>query len=668
LRRTIQFVLFALIGIGTAAGLYGAWKRYQVEARNLRVELALDYSEVKTLAETSGHPLPAVLQRFKAAGVTSIAVTEDTLTTLEQQGSLHPGRVSGRDDVSVASERLAARIVGGLRARGLPVGAPPLSYAGPQTFFHVQGEGAPGGVLVQAGYVTLRPLGIGPDPEAVNQVRQAGLIPVGRISNFPAASPGTMAAVLNDLKKQGIRTVVFQGLEVLGFRGQNREAAEAILQSGIHYGQIEFSKQKGDERLAAALKGEYIRVHSIGDAEMGTLDENEAVDRFVRAARERNIRLCYIRLITFAGTDPVQTNAEYLGRIARGIARGREMTFGQAHLFGATGVLSWAFLLMAVGVAAGAALLLTRVFPLSAAVTFLALAGFMIVCAGAVLILGETGRKLVALLAALVFPSLACLRRDILGREDAGTEGHGEKALNPSAAARHAISGLIAASAVTSLGIIHVIGLLATRPFMLKADQFLGIKAAHAVPILLIGALAITGLPQLERPWAQERNRLKARASRFFSEPTRVGQLLLALLALAALALIVARTGNEPGVGVSGLELKFRSLLDKALPVRPRTKEFLVGHPAFVLALALWFRGRRRWALPLFVVGVVGQVSILNTFCHIHTPLRLSFIRDVTGLALGAVIGLAAFWVIEKLSPTGSRNSAGNQSSATADN
>src|SRR5262249_50789545 len=131
----------------------------------------------------------------------------------------------------------------------------------------------------------------------------------------------------------------------------------------------------------------------------------------------------------------------------------------------------------------------------------------------------------------------------------------------------------------------------------------------------------------------------------------RVGQLLLALVALAALLLIVARTGNEPGVGVSGVELRFRSVLDRALPVRPRTKEFLVGHPAFILGLALWLRGRRRIAMPLFVVGVIGQVSILNTFCHIHTPLVLSLIRDVSGLVIGAVIGLILFWIIERALP-----------------
>jgi hypothetical protein len=223
--------------------------------------------------------------------------------------------------------------------------------------------------------------------------------------------------------------------------------------------------------------------------------------------------------------------------------------------------------------------------------------------------------------------------------------------LNRSAAAVQAIKGLIISSAVTALGIVSVVGLLASLTFVVKVNQFLGIKAAHVVPLLIIGLIAITGLPYLGRPLSEEWIRLKTRTQAFLSEPTRVGQLLMALVALAVFALIVARTGNEPGVGVSGLELKFRALLDKVLPVRPRTKEFLIGHPAFVMALAFWFRGRRKIAIPLFVVGVIGQVSILNTFCHTHTPLYLSFIRDVTGLVFGAVIGLAIYWIVDRMLP-----------------
>jgi hypothetical protein len=131
------------------------------------------------------------------------------------------------------------------------------------------------------------------------------------------------------------------------------------------------------------------------------------------------------------------------------------------------------------------------------------------------------------------------------------------------------------------------------------------------------------------------------------SEPARFGTLALGIIGILALVLVVARTGNDAGVGVSGTELTLRAYMDRILPVRPRTKEFLVGHPAFVLALAWWWRGRRRLAVPAFVVGSLGQVSLLNTFCHIHTPLVISIWRDGLGLFFGSIIGATVFLIVE---------------------
>jgi hypothetical protein len=50
-------------------------------------------------------------------------------------------------------------------------------------------------------------------------------------------------------------------------------------------------------------------------------------------------------------------------------------------------------------------------------------------------------------------------------------------------------------------------------------------------------------------------------------------------------------------------------------------------------------------------VGSIGQVSLLNTFCHIHTPLIISLWRDALGLVIGAALGGALFLLIEKIAP-----------------
>lgn len=631
LHRTTHSITLTLIAIGALAGLYAAALRFRVEAHNRGVEIAIDYNEAATLSAATRMPLDELLRRFRALHVLSIAITEDTPASLEDAGLIQTDGAHGL--VAVSSPALLDRIAQGLTDRGLVV-APGARRGEPQATVFQDASGR--AITVAGRYASLRNYGIGLDPAAVAQAKRSGMRPVARIGNYPGASADNMIRALARIRDLGAKTVIFTGTEVLGYRGAQREAAGAFEQTGLVYGQIEFGKQKGDEKLAAALDSRFVRVHSISEAEMGLLDQNEAIDRFVRAARERNIRLCYVRMVSFAGADAVETNLKYMRSILGGIARRGEMGFRYAKLYTDPGVPVWAFALVGLGVGAGAALLLRRLLPLSSAsdATFSLL---LPVAVGAIAALGgDTGRKVGALLAALVYPTLACIRRE--GLDDPPDS----PPLAPTAALGRAFGAIVRASGVTALGILSVIGLLASLPFIVKVEQFAGIKAAHAAPILLIGALAVSGIPAAEG-WRAARERTAA----FLAEPVRVGMLMLAIIAAVGLGLIIARTGNEPGVGVSGAELRARAVLDRVLPIRPRTKEFLVGHPCFVLAAALWWRGRRRWTRALFVVGTVGQVSILNTFCHIHTPLYLSFVRDVTGLVLGGLLGGLAFLLIE---------------------
>ncbi len=100
--------------------------------------------------------------------------------------------------------------------------------------------------------------------------------------------------------------------------------------------------------------------------------------------------------------------------------------------------------------------------------------------------------------------------------------------------------------------------------------------------------------------------------------------------------LYVLRTGNF-GLPVPAWEIKLREGLEQLLLTRPRTKEFLVGgHPALFLALRSQHPPARSWWLP---VAVVGQVSLINTFTHIHSPLSISLLRTAYGLLFGYCFG-----------------------------
>ncbi len=692
--RRFSGLLTVLILVGLVAGLSATAKRYRVEARNRRVEIALEWQEVTQLAQSSGQALPGLLGAFHAQGVSTMVVQEDTLTTLEQSGAARPTRVllpSGRPitQVVVDSPETLRRIQAALTLHNLRATSTPTNPSGITATEFVLPEargfppplstpGQPSPVtFVSLDYQSLRTLGVGLPNEAMAMAMATGLRVAGRIGNFQGVSPLSAQAVLQSLAKQGVTTIIFSGEEVVGYRGLEKQVADLfrdpnsppklpssdpeamapLPSTGLAYGAVEFGKQKGDEKLSAALHGDFVRVHSIQTAELGQMDEVEAVDRFAKAARERNIRFCYVRLLTFAGEDPVADNLKFVDKVARGIAHGGavtggELRFGAARRYEETGVPTLLFALMGLGTAAGIVWMIRAAVPLPSSASALLLALLSLLCALVAWRLDETGRKIVALLAGIAFPAVACLRtfpRSALASP-----------LSPTASLFAAIKSLLLASAITGIGIVHVVGLLATRTFMVHASQFLGIKAQHAVPLIVVALVAVAGgvvLP--EETWS----RWKARAANQFraamQEPARFGMLIVGIVALAAVLLIVARTGNDAGVGVSGSELKVRALLDRVLPVRPRTKEFLVGHPLFIIGLAWWWRGRKRLGIPCFVFGSLGQVSLLNTFCHVHTPLIISLWRDGIGLVLGTLVGSGIFLLAERLLPAPRQSSVG---------
>lgn len=685
--RGFPLVLSALIVAGTLAGLAAAYRRYHIEERNRRVEIALEWDEVWRLAQVSRQPLANVLAQFRAQGVSTLVLQEETLAALEQAGatkverSTLPGGYT-LTRIEADSEATLQRILQALQLRAirsLPEPAANPASGEAWTVFTASGRASavssvtpdPARELavsfaVPLSYLNLRTLGVGLPTEALAATKAAGLRIAGRIANFPGVNLQTAQQVLAALQAQGVTTVIFSGDEVLGYRGLEKEVASLFRDPnapdpasslpgvptplGLTYGAVEFGKQKGDEKLSATLYGDYARVHSIQTAEMAQLDAPDVIERFVKAARERNIRFCYVRLFTFAGDDPVAVNTALLQKIAQGMQRGNALTgggfdFGAAGRYPETELPRPLFALLGLGTAAGAVWMVRLFGPLPERWQRLLLLVLGAVCAGLAAGGGETGRRFLALLAGIVFPTAACLRwmpmPHSLGKEP-----------NRRDAALVAALTLFCASATTALGIAHVVGLLATRPFMLRANQFLGIKAQHAVPLAVVllvvvaGGVAVNG-----ETWERYKARVLAHLRAAYSEPARFGTLLLALVALAGLALVIARTGNESGVGVSGIEMKFRALLDRVLPARPRTKEFLIGHPAFVLGIAWWLRGRRHLAAPAYIIGSLGQTSLLNTFCHIHTPLIVSLWRGTTGLILGALAGMALFLVFEALLP-----------------
>lgn len=614
-----RVVLIALLIVGLAASGFVAVQRYRTESRNRAVEIVVDWDEVQQIASATGTKPADVLKRFKSSGVTSVAIAEETLKDAITDGEaiITPTGCDVKPRAAKRIENYLGKILLEKPAmKQLSIQDDSISVSN-----------------MPLGYVQQLPVGLPED--ALAAVKEAGLGIVARLVAYPGATPKSIEFMMADARQQGAKTIVFSGDTILGFKGAIEATADAFKENDLYFGRVEFSKQKGDDTLAEKAKDRVLIVHSITQAEMPTLNEPSIVDRFQKGVRERGVRMCYIRMYFTASGNLIGDNADYIEEIAKSITKAG-YTLTRTHLVGEVAAPRPARILAGVGVAAGVILLIgTVVETPNLALSLL----IILVCAGFAA-LGETGRKAVALLSALTFPTLAALR---------ATANTPDRPVAVPNAFVKAIWRLIVAILTTACGGLLIVGLLSQRDFMLRIDQFMGVKLAHLLPVVILALAYLGQIAWKSDKWASQKERFWKAIRNVGSNPLLIWQAVGMLAALAIVGLMVARSGNDSGVGVSGAELRFRSILDKVLYVRPRTKEFLIGYPALLAGIAFALRGRRQYAAPLIVVGSIGLVSALNTFCHIHTPIQLSLIRIFNGAVVGVLVGAVVYRLIKNL-------------------
>jgi hypothetical protein len=175
------------------------------------------------------------------------------------------------------------------------------------------------------------------------------------------------------------------------------------------------------------------------------------------------------------------------------------------------------------------------------------------------------------------------------------------------------------------------------------------VHSLGAVPLWTVGGVAISGVKaQLVLPlllaipllWDTD-------ACKSFLEKAITWKTLFfgVFLVGTAAAVYLMRSGNYSAVPVSGGERHFRDVLEAVFTTRPRFKEFFVGHPLLILALFIKQetapepKKEMTWRILLWL-GMIGQISIINTFLHFHTPYELCLLKSLHGLWLGALISL----------------------------
>ncbi len=654
-RRARKLWVWTLI-VAALAAVYVAAGRVAVERSNTAVELVMDYDAAADLCRAAGYPLDTFLRRAKMAGLTSAALNERTIGDMVEKGQVHAftGReITDYDRLApvtdpVLREMIDARRLFGSNTYLFPRDATVYRELGPLLDVRLAGERVSvfnsrrfGPFIEMAmGARQVEDVNLGLDPGEVREAKDAGLRVVARFRNYRDITPEKIEFFVNRLAEtDGVRLVVFEGQEILGYPDYMREAADALTEHGFVFGHVEFAAQKEDKSFAHLMGPGVVRVHSITAREMDKTEADTAVTRFVRAARERNIRVMYVRPFPAKSGEfaAINRNLDYIEAIARGMTSAG-FAMGEAQPFRQYSPSLALLVAVGAGILAGAFMLLDMiaVVPPVAELGLFAL-GLLAYAGLASTRFATLIREAAALGAAVVFPALALglvVARSRRARAGAAAPGSGAGLLD-------ACLLWLEASGVSVLGGMLLAATLSSTSFMLHLDQFAGVKIAYVLPVLIGAAL-------YWRYWMAQRRAggdLVAAAGALLAEPIRVWHVLVLAVVGAAGLVYIMRTGNVYfGLPIPSFDEGMRVFLEKTLVFRPRTKEFLIGHPALILAAAALLRGERRWFAPLFaLVGCIGQISMVNTLSHLHTPLLATALRTAYGLVIGAAIGAVLY-------------------------
>ena len=664
-------ILLAAILVGFVASLIIGMERHAIEENSRTVELVVDYEGLLELAAREGLPAETVLARAKEAGITSLAVYETTFEKFNKNGkanavtgadilaAYHTGTLTDPRWRTLVEE---GKIVG---TEIYVVSHDPVTYAElKEDLFRRFGSarvtvytvGTDEVLAVKDYYEAFEKRNIGLPSDEMRAVNAAGFDVLARPSNYASCTPEDVHAVFARMDGIAVSGIVFSGQECLGAPKSLQTTIDEMnarrLPLGLIEGvtQLQFYRQQGMDEIAKGVGYDHVaRLYSIPKDELKKLKIDAAVERWGTTDEERNIRIDLLRIYDepAPGMTLLDTNMKYFAD-TRAALESNGFKIGRAGVFASYDPSRVLRALVAMGVAAAGVLYLSLVIPAlnrrrKAVVLFFAVAA--LICVMPILIgAGGKVRVLAALASANLFPTLAIVALlDLL---------RGRRFQKNAPTWRILVAGLVLlgiTSALSLVGASYLSGSLTDTRYLLEFDIFRGIKLTFVLPMILVAVAFMQRFDIFDGQFDASAGVL-GQLREILATPVRVGSLLGGLVLIGALVVLVLRSGHTSGMPVPGIELKMRAALEQLFYARPRTKEFLIGHPAFLLALYGAARRWRTWIIfGLVLAATIGQGSMVETFAHMRTPVEMSLVRGIGGVCLGGAIGavlvaLVAAW------------------------
>ena len=679
-------VLLAVIVAGLVCALWLNFVRHDVEKQNNTVEMAMEYEGLRKLAALQGLPEEDVLRQFREAGINSLMIFDTTLERLTKNGELQTA--TGGELRQAAMLGVDKGVFAHVPAEALEENAAYAAAAADASILEdveqdlclrygadrVQVVSENPRIIKVKGSTTPLPDGRYDEPQGLLQaplglpvqdlrkVNALGFKIIVRPQNYIEVTDEQIDAIFDRIKEAGVPVAALMpcGTEVVGYPNKMQHLGERMKENNMtlvmleHYTQLQFAKIDGLLPLAEFNDYKAARSYVIDPTEQKKISVGEALRRWALTDEERNIRVNYIRpfLMPEGGQDIMKTNLKYVRDIKASV-EARGYTIGEAGVFAAKGdgfapyfPSKLSFISVLLAIVAGVVLYLSLLFNFSGSKQ---LALWAVLSAGGLALLfigrGLLTRQLLALAAASVFPVLSM--SVIFNIWDKNTtDKHSLLSI-----CWKGIWQLALAIALSLVGAAFLSAILTDSRFLLEIDIYRGVKLTFILPVIFTAILFIKRYDLLQVV-GKGLQTLWKRLNGLLDTGLTFRHVVVLLVLMFIAYYFVGRSGHTGGVPVPAIELKMRAFLEQLMYARPREKEFMIGHPMFFLAvLAVYRCAPRWWQFALTCAAVIGQGSLVQTFCHMRTPVVMSFVRALDGYAAGVVFGVAGVLVIGALLP-----------------
>lgn len=642
------WILLAFLVAGIVSGLLLVKERHYIEAQQEQIENIIDYDGLLRANAYEKRSLGEAIASAKESGITALAIYDRTLQKETDAGHIRMYTSNDLQQLQITGVQPGTTYIGmipGKEAYFQEVQDDLLRRLGQNKVHILQTELGPMlGLALPSD--SLKDMNLGISRLQAEEVVKLGFHVIVRPTNYKGATVEDVDHVFQRIDGiSGVTGMIFVGKEALGYplhvdRTLEQLEKRQIPLVGIEaVNQLQYFPQAGFLEMANANHYKVGRLYTVSKEEVRKLTPAELIQWFYISDIERNIRYNLFPLYE-QGVDN-KTALETTLFVAKQVTdklQARGFTTGQASVYPVYTPNTLLRVLTMTGVISLATLTLGQFVHIRKSYLLVLFALGSIVSIGIYIL--TTGTKIMsawALVAAISAPVLAMtMIFDCWSKRN-------HTGISPWRSTLESVVYLVVAALIAAIGGISIAAMLGSTQFFMEFALFRGVKLTFVAPVLLTAIAYLQRFPIWKGRTISSVSDVKSFITEFVQIDIKVYSLLIAgALALVAYV-FVGRSGHTAGVPVPSWELALRRFLENTMYARPREKEFLIGHPAFMLAA--YAVGRRIpmvMHFALSIAAVIGIASMVETFCHLRTPVYMSIARGYDGLLLGIVIGLVA--------------------------